>query len=105
MTDRYWNGTVWYYTGDLKKLDRRDALAGQRTESGVHDIAYLGKHDKFVVGEDSGILQISQLVKRPDSQNEELQCMGYACQHDDSLKSISVFANNTHLVTGGLDCW
>lgn len=104
MIDRYWNGTIWYYEG-LDKFDRNQYTAAIRTESGVCAAAYLGKYDKFVIGEHSGLIQIFEVGTKPETQSKELQCMGYSCQHDDSLTSISTFHDYTHIVTAGMDTW
>ncbi|XP_011494723.1 PREDICTED: methylosome protein 50-like [Ceratosolen solmsi marchali] len=97
MVDRYWNGTVWFYS-EINNFDRNQYIAATRTESGVRVATYLGKYDRFVIGEDSGLIQIFELVLK-----SELKCMGYTCQHDDSLTSMSTFNNNTHIVTAGMD--
>lgn len=102
LTDRYWTGTVWYYN-DTSDFNRDKAFIATKTESGVCTAAYLDQ-EKFAVGQDSGLLQILGLVEIPDIDQQELQCLGYACQHDDTLLSLSVFSDNAHLVTGGMDC-
>ncbi|XP_001599571.4 methylosome protein 50 [Nasonia vitripennis] len=102
MVDRYWNGTVWFY-GDPSNFEKNQYTAAIRTETGVRAAAYLGKHDKFIIGEDSGLLQVFEVVLKPDTQIQELQCMGYACQHDDSLTSISTFNDDMHIVSAGMD--
>ena len=106
MVDRNWNGTLWYYN-DVKNFNKENSIAAMRSESGISDAAYLGKHDKFIIGEDSGTIQIIELldVKKDEYQQKTLQSLHYACQHDDSLMTLSVFENNTHLVSGGMDCW
>lgn len=103
MTDRYWSGTVWYYN-DTTDFDRDQAFVATKTESGVCDGAYL-ERDKFVIGEDSGVLQVIGLVEGADTYQQELRSLAYACQHDSSLLTLSVFSDNVHLVTGGMDCW
>ncbi|KAK2581316.1 hypothetical protein KPH14_008091 [Odynerus spinipes] len=102
LVDRYWSGTVWYYN-DISDFNRDKAFVATKTESGVCTGAYL-ERDKFAIGEDSGLLQILGLVEMPDADQQELQCLGYACQHDDSLSTLSVFSDRAHLVTGGMDC-
>ena len=104
MVDRYWNGTIWLYT-DLANFDRNHYAAAVRTESGVHVATYLDKYEKFVIGEDTGLLQVFELSLNSETQLYELQCIGYSCQHDDSLTSISTFSNNKHIVTAGMDTW
>ncbi|XP_076646990.1 methylosome protein WDR77 isoform X2 [Halictus rubicundus] len=101
MTDRYWSGTVWYYN-DILDFTREKAFIATKTESGVCDGAHLGQ-DKFVISEDSGVLQILGLVETADTQLQELQSLGYACLHDSSLLTLSVFQDNARLVTGGMD--
>ncbi|XP_046833945.1 methylosome protein 50-like isoform X1 [Vespa crabro] len=102
MTDRFWAGTMWYYN-DISDFNRCKAFLTTRTISGISTGAYLEK-EKFVIGEDSGLLQILGLVEIPDLDQQELQSLGYACQHDDTLTTVSVFSDNEHLVTGGMDC-
>ncbi|XP_033340350.2 methylosome protein WDR77 [Megalopta genalis] len=101
MSDRYWTGSLWYYN-DISDFDRTKAFLASKTESGVCDGAYL-EQDKFVVSEDSGVLQVLGLVETTDIHSHELQSLGYACLHDNSLLTLSVFQDNTHLVTGGMD--
>ncbi|XP_058791274.1 methylosome protein WDR77-like [Phymastichus coffea] len=102
MVDRYWNGSVWFYNG-LTNFDRNKYTAARKTESGVCVAAYLDKYDKFIVGEESGLLSVFELITKPETQLQELQCMGFSCQHDDSLTSVSTFKDNVHIVTGGMD--
>ncbi|KZC12058.1 PREDICTED: methylosome protein 50-like [Dufourea novaeangliae] len=101
MTDRYWCGTVWYFN-DISDFDKNKAVVATKTESGVCDGAHL-EHDKFVICEDSGVLQVLGLVDVADTNLQELQSLGYACLHDSSLLTLSVFHDNDHLVTGGMD--
>ena len=101
MTDHYWSGTVWYYK-DTADFHRDKAFVATKTKSGVCSAAYL-ECDKFVISEDSGVLQVIGLVEAAESHLKELQCLGYACQHDNSLLTLSVFSDNAHLVTGGMD--
>ncbi|XP_012143668.1 methylosome protein WDR77 isoform X2 [Megachile rotundata] len=102
MTDRYWSGTVWYYN-DISNFDRDKAFVATKTESGVCDAVCID-HDKFVVTEDSGVLQILNFCQAPGSPLYELQCAGYACLHDSSILTVSTFSDEDHVVTGGLDC-
>ncbi|KAK9308694.1 hypothetical protein QLX08_001416 [Tetragonisca angustula] len=101
LTDRYWSGTVWYYN-DITNFDRDKASLQIKTESGVCDGIFL-QSDKFVIGEDSGTLQVFDLSAKP-SDSEELQCAGYAALHDNSLLTLSAFADKEHIVSGGMDC-
>ncbi|XP_076287392.1 methylosome protein WDR77 [Lasioglossum baleicum] len=101
MTDRYWNGTVWYYN-DISDFTREKAFIATKTESGVCDGAHL-EQDKFIISEDSGVLQVYGLVEAADTQLQELQSLGYTCQHDSSPLTLSVFQDNVHVVSGGMD--
>ncbi|XP_078040859.1 methylosome protein WDR77 [Augochlora pura] len=101
MTDRYWTGSLWYYN-DISDFDRKKAYIASKMESGVCDGAYLGQ-DKFVVSEDTGVLQVLGLVETNDTCVQELQSLQYACQHDSTLLTLSVFQDDIHLVTGGMD--
>lgn len=74
-----------------------------KTESGVCDAVFL-QNDKFVVGEDSGTLQVFDLSTQP-TDSKELQSAGYAALHDSSLLTLSAFADKEHVVSGGMDCW
>lgn len=105
MIDRQWNGTLSYYN-ELEHFDRDNAFAAYRTESGISDAAFLEKHDKCLIGEDSGTVQIVQLhdVENNAYKQKFFKPLHYACQHDDSLISLSVFENNTQFVSGGIDC-
>lgn len=101
MADRYWTGTVWYYN-DISDFDRNKAYIAKKTESGVCAAVYL-KSDAFVIGEDSGGLQILDVTSGPDGL-KQLQCSAYACLHDSSLLTLSAFADKKHIVSGGMDC-
>ncbi|OAD58533.1 Methylosome protein 50 [Eufriesea mexicana] len=101
LTDRYWNGSVWYYN-DITNFDRDKAALVAKTESGVCDAVFL-QSDKFVIGEDSGTLQVFDLSTQPIDSNE-LQSTGYAALHDSSLLTLSVFVDKEHVVSGGMDC-
>lgn len=103
LTDRYWSGTVWYFNGPTS-YDKNDAYAVTRTESGVCDAVFLDNY-KFLIAEDSGVLQVLEVVKAPETLAPVLQCSGYVCQHDDSITSLAVFDNKTHFVTSSMDCW
>ncbi|XP_015178911.1 PREDICTED: methylosome protein 50-like isoform X3 [Polistes dominula] len=102
MTDRFWSGTVWYYN-DISDFTKSKALLSTKTITGITTGAYLEK-DKFIIGEDSGLLQIIGLVETSEKDTFELQSFGYACQHDDTITSISVFSDKERLVSGGMDC-
>lgn len=102
MTDRYWSGTVWYYD-DISNFDREKAFLATKTENGVCDGAFL-EENKFVIGEDGGALVVMGLAPSVNFDILELQNLGYACQHDDSLLTLSVFSDRSHIATGGSDC-
>lgn len=102
LTDRYWSGTVWYYN-DISDFDRNKAHVATKTESGVCDAVFLD-NNKFVIGEDSGVLQVFDITTGPDD-SQQLQCAGYACLHDDSIITLSAFADNDRVVSAGMDCW
>lgn len=104
MTDRYWSGTVWFYK-DYTNFNRDKSTTAMKTESGVCDAAFLGGTNKFVVGEDSGFIQILSINESEDKKTHEFQCLGYSFEHDDAITSISSFGGNTRLVTGGMDYW
>lgn len=97
MVDIYWNGTLWYYK-DISDFSREKAVACRRMDSGVCDVVYLNKH-RFVSVEDSGAVQIYEM-----SQTEQFEHVAYACQHEDSILSVSMFSNHRNIVTGGMDC-
>lgn len=103
MTDHYWSGTVWYYN-DISDFNKDKSFVATKTESGVCDGAYL-EHNKFIISEDTGALQVLCLVEEADTHIPEIQCLGYACLHDSSLVTLSVFCDNEHLVTGEMDSW
>ncbi|KAH0550604.1 methylosome protein 50-like [Cotesia glomerata] len=102
LTDRYWSGTVWYFNG-ATSLDRKNAYAVTRTESTICDAAFLDDK-KFLVAEDSGVVQVLEVIKASETLTPGIQCTGYVCQHDDSITSLAVFDNKTHFVTSSMDC-
>lgn len=105
MTDIYWNGTLWHYK-DISDFSRERAAMTQRMDSGVCDVAYLSE-SKFVSVGDSGAVQIYEIsvLESWNEAVEEFQHLAYACQHDDSILTVSVFSNQRNIVTGGMDCW
>ncbi|XP_012263031.2 methylosome protein 50-like [Athalia rosae] len=102
LTGRYWSGTIWYFK-DHSKIDRNNPTAARVMESGVCDAAALNETNKFVVGEDSGVIQILSINEMADTHTHELQCLGYSFDHDDSITSISTFDDNIRLVTTAMD--
>ncbi|KAG8039889.1 hypothetical protein G9C98_000618 [Cotesia typhae] len=107
LTDRYWSGTVWYFNG-ATSLNRKDAYAVTRTESTICDAAFLDDK-KFLVTEDSGVLQVLEVVKAPETLTPGIQCTGYVCQHDDSITStitcVDVMPKNDWIFgSTSLDC-
>lgn len=103
MVDLYWSGTLWHYN-DISDFTREKAAITQQMSNGVNDAVYLGCN-KFAVVEDSGAVQITEIVQ-PTTTNEqsEFQFLERACQHDDSILTVSGFSNNRNIVTGGMDC-
>jgi len=101
MVDLYWNGTLWHYK-DISDFSREKAVAKQRMDSGVCDAAYLSEN-RFVSVEDSAAVQIYEITET--DKQFEFQHLAYACQHEDSILTVSVFSNQRNIVTGGMDCW
>lgn len=102
MVDIYWTGTLWHYN-DISDFAREKATITQQTESGVCDAVYLTQN-KLVVVEDSGVVEISEIVQSAD-QKPQFYSLERACQHDDSVLTVSKFFNERNIVTGGMDCW
>lgn len=100
MTDRYWCGTVWYFKS-ITDFNKDKAFAASDTGSGACDGVFISEN-KFVICEDSGVLQVFSL-DNTDSESDTLQCLGYACQHDDSILTVSAFSDASRVVTGGMD--
>ncbi|XP_011171350.3 methylosome protein 50 [Solenopsis invicta] len=95
MVDLCWNGTLWHY-GDIFDFARERASV-KHLDTGICDGAYLS-NKKFVCVGDSGAVQIYEI------KFGEMQQLSYACQHDDSILTVSVFSNKRNIVTGGMDC-
>lgn len=102
MDDLYWTGTIWHYN-DISDFARDKAVIMQQMNNGICDAVYLG-HNKFVVVEDSGAVQITEIVQLTNEQSE-FQFLERACQHDNSILTVSGFSNKRNIVTGGMDCW
>ncbi|KAL0126235.1 hypothetical protein PUN28_004986 [Cardiocondyla obscurior] len=100
MVDLYWYGILWNFK-DISNFSRDKATIVHRMESGICDAAYLSE-SKFVIVEDSGAVQIQQIVE--SNRQSQFQQLEYACQHDDSVLTVSVFPNKRNIVTGGMDC-
>lgn len=101
MVDLYWNGTLWHYK-DISDFSREKATVTQRMDSGVCNAAYLSEN-RFVSVEDSGAIQIQEIVQTDEQ--SQFQHLEYACQHEDSILTVSVFSNQRNFVTGGMDYW
>ncbi|XP_014230482.1 methylosome protein 50-like [Trichogramma pretiosum] len=102
MQDRYWSGSLWYHK-NVDNFSHENYLTSIKTESGARAACYLGKFDTFAIGEDSGLLQIFNLNYNPVTKKTDLHCIGYSCQHDDSITSISKFEDDSRIVTAGMD--
>lgn len=103
MNGRLWNGSVWLYD-DCSTFVKEKAAVTVNLDSGVCDATFI-ERDKFVVVEDSGVLQVFVVIENQLAGSKEVQRLGYACQHDDSILTTSVFHSKSRLVTGGMDCW
>ncbi|XP_043261819.1 methylosome protein 50-like [Colletes gigas] len=101
MTSRHWSGSIWYYN-QISEFDRDKALVTTNTESGVCDGVYL-EHNKFLVADDNGCLQVFNFVEAGDKHVPMLQCSGFTSSHNSALVTLSVFNDNEHLVTGDSD--
>ncbi|KAK0090999.1 hypothetical protein PV326_003889 [Microctonus aethiopoides] len=99
--DRYWSGTVWLFTKNIN-YERKNAAVTTRTESAVCDGDFLN-HSKFIVAEDSGVIQILEVSKSSDTWKPTINCSAYVCQHDDGITSLAVFNNKLNFVTCGMD--
>ncbi|XP_015585891.1 methylosome protein 50 isoform X2 [Cephus cinctus] len=102
MTSRFWRGNLWYYE-DISNLNRAKATTTSGGESGITTGAFLGERDKFVVGEDSGVIKVLKVDVAEDESKRGIYYLGYACQHDDSITSLSILKNSKQIVTAGLD--
>ena len=103
LTGRFWNGSVWYYD-DCSAFEKSKATVHAATGSGVVDGSFL-KNEKFVVVEDSGVLQVINVVDNAATKSKQMELLGYTCQHDNSILTMSVFDSKDRVVTGGMDCW
>ncbi|XP_012218216.1 methylosome protein WDR77 [Linepithema humile] len=101
MVDIYWTGTLWHYN-DILDFTREKADITQQTDSGVCNAVYLTQN-KFVVVEDSGIVEILEIIQASD-QKPQFYSLERTCQHDDSVLTVSKFSNERNIVTGGMDC-
>ncbi|XP_076619515.1 methylosome protein WDR77 [Colletes latitarsis] len=101
MTAEHWSGSIWYYN-QISEFDRDKALVTTNTERGVCDGAYL-EHNKFVVADDNGCLQVFNFVEVGDKHVPMIQCLGFTSSHNSTLVTLSIFNDNEHLVTGELD--
>ncbi|XP_066590331.1 methylosome protein WDR77-like [Prorops nasuta] len=100
MTDRHWTGSIRYYN-DHSNYNIDNSAVTIKIDSGASCGAFLD-HERFIVGEDSGNLQIFEKCDNTDS-IPEMHSIANACQHDDGLVSLSVFSDKSHTVTGGMD--
>ncbi|XP_043463499.1 methylosome protein 50-like [Leptopilina heterotoma] len=107
MTDRTWSGTFLYFN-QLENFDKNNAYGAIRADSGIADAAFLGQHDKCIIGEDSGMIQIVKLIDEKNveggSMLKSFSPLSYSCEHDDCLITLSVFDNNVTVVSAGMDC-
>ena len=102
MTDRYWNGTVLIF--DSLNIKRHEPVAVKKTENGISDAVSLNVN-KYIIGEENGIIQLIDLITDKDTGAKELNLTGYTCNHDSSVLTLSVFHNKNNFVSGGMDNW
>jgi len=101
MTDVFWTGNLWHFN-DISNLNREHASRTLEVDTGVCNAVYLNQ-DKFVVVDDNGAVRIFEICT-VDKQRQ-LQSIAYACQHDNSALTISLFPNKRNIVTAGMDYW
>jgi hypothetical protein len=101
MTDVFWTGNLWHFN-DISNLNREHASRTLEVHTGVCDAVYLNQ-DKFVVVDDNGAVRIFEICT-VDKQHQ-LQSIAYACQHDNSALTISLFPDKRNIVTAGMDYW
>ncbi|XP_046390935.1 methylosome protein 50-like [Ischnura elegans] len=63
LTGRIWNGSVWCFSHTELEPKTDNSLTGVLCDSGVCDGLFLPSKDKILIGKDSGVLQLLQLVE------------------------------------------
>ncbi|EZA50092.1 hypothetical protein DMN91_006316 [Ooceraea biroi] len=102
MTDLFWTGALWYFN-DISELDRKKAAITQELDTGVCDAVYLNEN-KFVVVDDSGAVQIFDIMTdNSPEQPAQFLSVAYACQHDSSALTVSLFPDKKNIITAGMD--
>ncbi|XP_046997141.1 methylosome protein 50-like [Schistocerca americana] len=104
LTGRFWCGSLWYFEDAELTPDVYKCLAGVDRETGVCDGKFLQDKYKIVVGEDSGVIQVLALIESEDKDSFHFTCLGSACEHDDSVSSLSTFNDKKKVVSGSFDC-
>lgn len=104
LTGRFWCGSLWYFDSAELTPDVNKCLAAVECETGVCDGKFLQDKHKIVVGEDSGVIQVLALIESEDKNSFHFTCLGSACEHDDSVSSLSTFNDKKKVVSGSFDC-
>ncbi|XP_049779590.1 methylosome protein 50-like [Schistocerca cancellata] len=97
LTGRFWCGSLWYSEDAELTPDVYKCLTGVDRETSVCDGKFPHKY-KIVVDEDSGVIQVLAPGFPEDT------CLGSACEHDDSVSSLSTFNDKKKVVSGSFDC-
>ncbi|XP_071446733.1 methylosome protein WDR77-like isoform X2 [Hetaerina americana] len=63
LTGRIWNGSIWCYSHTELEPKTDNSLTGVLCDSGVCDGMFLPCKDKILIGKDSGVVQLLQLVE------------------------------------------
>lgn len=98
LTCSRWNGSLWCFQDVNDAPDVTKCLTGTETSSGICDLICIQEH-KVVVAMDCGFLEIYQLSKEPWC----FTSISSSCEHDDSILSISLNANESNVISGGSD--
>lgn len=100
LTNRYWVGSLWYFSNPDDAPDVEKCSAGVDCDSGVNDLAWLPGNDRLICGCDSGAVMIWKLTDK----RQNFCHVASSTQHDDFIHSIHLNADRTKATSASQDC-
>ncbi|NP_001120009.1 methylosome protein 50 [Xenopus tropicalis] len=98
LSSRTWGGSIWVFKDPDSAPNESLCTAGVQTEAGVTDVAWVSEKG-ILVASDSGAVELWEILEK-----ESLLVNKFTkYEHDDIVKSLSVFSDGTQAVSGGKD--
>ncbi|OCT91514.1 hypothetical protein XELAEV_18014570mg [Xenopus laevis] len=98
LSSRTWGGSIWVFKDPEGAPNESLCTAGVQTEAGVTDVAWVSEKG-ILVASDSGAVELWEILEK-----ESLLVNKFAkYEHDDIVKTLSVFSDGAQAVSGGKD--